>query len=51
MNENLDPNTLSTPETADTLELDSESLTEVCASESTFGGTGQYREAGIGRFL
>ncbi|MCF2133415.1 MULTISPECIES: burhizin family lasso peptide [Mycetohabitans] len=31
--------------------LDDESLMELCASESTLGGSGQYREAGVGRFL
>jgi hypothetical protein len=31
--------------------LDDESLMELCASESTLGGSGQYKEAGIGRFL
>ncbi|MCF2133414.1 MULTISPECIES: burhizin family lasso peptide [Mycetohabitans] len=31
--------------------LDDESLMELCASESTLGGSGKYREAGIGRFL
>ncbi|WP_338926281.1 hypothetical protein IHE33_01885 [Mycetohabitans endofungorum] len=30
--------------------LDDESLMELCASESTLGGRGTYREAGIGRF-
>ncbi|WP_323071324.1 burhizin family lasso peptide [Mycetohabitans endofungorum] len=30
--------------------LDDESLMELCASESTLGGPGRYREAGIGRF-
>lgn len=33
------------------LPLDDESLMELCASESTLGGSGNYREAGIGRFL
>ncbi|MCF7696025.1 hypothetical protein IHE31_10975 [Mycetohabitans rhizoxinica] len=33
------------------LPLDDESLMELCASESTLGGSGQYREAGVGRFL
>ncbi|MCG1038966.1 MULTISPECIES: burhizin family lasso peptide [Burkholderiaceae] len=31
--------------------LDDESLMELCASESTLGGSGKYREAGVGRFL
>ncbi|MCG1038968.1 MULTISPECIES: burhizin family lasso peptide [Burkholderiaceae] len=31
--------------------LDDESLMELCASESTLGGSGQYREAGVGRFF
>jgi hypothetical protein len=33
------------------LPLDDESLMELCASESTLGGSGKYREAGVGRFL
>lgn len=32
-------------------QLKDETLTEFCASESTMGGSGQYREAGVGRFL
>ncbi|WP_338926282.1 hypothetical protein IHE33_01890 [Mycetohabitans endofungorum] len=31
--------------------LDDESLMELCASESTLGGSGRYREAGVGRFM
>ncbi|MCG1054218.1 hypothetical protein KQH49_04270 [Mycetohabitans sp. B5] len=31
--------------------LDDESLMELCASESTLGGSGKYREAGVGRFM
>jgi hypothetical protein len=32
-------------------EMEDELLTEVVASDSTLGGSGTYREAGIGRFL
>ncbi|MEJ2768514.1 burhizin family lasso peptide [Mycetohabitans sp. B46] len=39
-----------TREVSDLL-LDDESLMELCASESTLGGSGKYKEAGIGRFL
>ncbi len=51
MNKDLSKNDASTLETTDDLELEGESLTEICASESTLGGAGQYREAGVGRFL
>ncbi|BBE09297.1 Hypothetical protein MCB1EB_1136 [Mycoavidus cysteinexigens] len=33
------------------IQLDDEVLTQICASEATMGGSGQYREAGVGRFL
>ncbi|MEJ2768513.1 burhizin family lasso peptide [Mycetohabitans sp. B46] len=39
-----------TREVSDLL-LDDESLMELCASESTLGGSGQYKEAGVGRFF
>ncbi|WP_338925368.1 hypothetical protein IHE33_07355 [Mycetohabitans endofungorum] len=32
------------------LPLDDESLMELCASESTLGGSGEYKEGGINRF-
>ncbi|BBO59654.1 burhizin family lasso peptide [Mycoavidus sp. B2-EB] len=32
-------------------QLQDETLSEFCASEATMGGSGQYREAGVGRFL
>ncbi len=51
MNKDLDRSEVSELETTDDLELKGELLTEVCASESTLGGSGQYREAGVGRFL
>lgn len=33
------------------IQLDDEVLTQFSASEATMGGSGQYKEAGIGRFL
>ncbi len=33
------------------IQLDDEVLTQFCASEATMGGSGKYREAGVGRFL
>ncbi|WP_313790318.1 burhizin family lasso peptide [Mycoavidus cysteinexigens] len=33
------------------IQLQDETLSEFCASEATMGGSGQYREAGVGRFL
>ncbi len=33
------------------VQLEDEALTECCASESTMGGDGRYRERGPGRFL
>ncbi len=41
---------LNTTETVDFQE-ENELFTEFCASEITLGGSGQYREAGVGRFL
>ncbi len=41
---------LNTTETVDSQE-ENALLTEFCASEVTLGGSGQYREAGIGRFM
>lgn len=33
------------------IQLDDEVLTQFCASEATMGGSGAYKEAGVGRFL
>ncbi len=33
------------------VEQEIELVTEFSASETTFGGSGQYREAGVGRFF
>ncbi len=33
------------------IQLDDEALTQFCASEATMGGSGKYKEAGVGRFL
>ncbi len=41
---------INTTETVNSQE-ENELLTEFCASEMTLGGSGQYKEAGVGRFL